>query len=188
MNHITYTTDTLFLDKYQSESVLLCIIHTILFHRMIYKTVRPKEIAHPIFESLYYIVIDDHELHQTVLDNVKNTLETLKERDAGTVSLIFYKSKSNGWFSKNEKVVIERWNIPIHWYNIYDQSHTLSSKERKVVHVYESLLSQLSSISVPVYQVVNEYLLFDIIDSDKSNSFKDILQFIMAGPPKINIF
>lgn len=188
MNYPVYTTQTLLLDKYQAESSLLCMVHTLFFHRMIYKSVRPKEMAHPIFESLYYVMIDDPILHETVVDKIKNTLETLKERPIGTVSIIFYKIKSGNWFSKNEQIEIERWNIPVQWYEQYDQSHTRHSKEQRVLVVYESFLSKLSSIPIPIYQVVNDYLPFDIVDSDKSNSFKDILQFIMSGPPKLNIF
>lgn len=188
MNYPIYTTDTLLLDKYQAESVLLCMIHTLLFHRMIYKSVKPKEVAHPIFESLYYVMIDDPNLHQTVCNKIQAVLETLTERSSGTVSVIFYQNKSNGWFNKNEKIETERWKIPIRWYDTHDKSHTRSFKEKRVHAVYESFLSTLCSIQAPIYQVLNDELQFDIVDYDKSNRFKDLFEFIISGPPKLSIF
>ena len=188
MNLPIHTTDTLLLDKYQAESVLLCMIHTLFFHRMIYKSVKPKEVAHPIFESLYYIMIDDPDLHKSILDKIESVLETLKERKTGTVRVIFYQNKSSGWFNKKEPVEMERWNIPIQWYEPYDKSLTHAFKEKGIIAVYQSFLSKLSSLSDPTCQVINDYIPFDIIDSDKSNSFKDLFEFIMSGPPKLGIF
>jgi|LauGreDrversion4_2_1035121.scaffolds.fasta_scaffold02448_3 hypothetical protein len=189
MNFPTYTTDTLFMDAYQASSVFQMFIHTICFHRMIYKLVKPKELAHPIYDSIYYVMIDDPMFHKTVTEKLEYIIDTVKERPSGTISVIFYHIKpSTGWFSKDDKVEMERWNIPFQWYEPYDKSHTHAMKETHIQSIYLSLLEKLSSVPAPIYQVINSYLPFDIIDSNKSNSFKDILQFITSGPPKLNLF
>jgi len=189
MNFPTYTSDTLLMDPYQGLSVFEMIIHTICFHRMIYKSIKPKEVAHPIYDTIYYVMIDDPTLHHKIMGKLESMIDALKERPSGTVSLIFYHCKpSTGWFSKDEKIEIERWNIPFQWYEVYDKSHHRSLKEQRVRQAYHSLLDKLSSVPAPIYQVINDYLPFDIVDSNKTNSFKEILQFIVSGPPKINLF
>jgi hypothetical protein len=156
---------------------------------MIYKVVKPKEIANPIYDTIYYIMIDDPILEQTVTDKLEYTINSLKDRPSGTLSLLFYYNKpSTGWFSKDEKIEIERWNIPFQWYALYDKSYTHSIKENRIRFVYHSLLDKLSTVPTFVYQVINDYLPFDIIDSNKTNSLKDILQFIVNGPPKLQLF
>ncbi len=177
------------MDTYQALSVFEMFIHTICFHRMIYKSVKPKEIAHPIYDTLYYVMIDDPVFRKTVTEKIEYVIATIKERPTGTVSLIFYHVKpSTGWFSKEEKIEMERWNIPFQWYESYDKSHTHSMKERRIRSVYFTLLEKLSSAPAPVYHAIHDYLPFDIVDSNKSNSFKDLLEFITSGPPKLNLF
>jgi hypothetical protein len=177
------------MDTYQALSVFEMFIHTICFHRMIYKSVKPKEIAHPIYDTLYYVMIDHPVFHKTVTEKLEYVLSTIKERQTGTVSLIFYHVKpSTGWFSTEEKIEMERWNLPFQWYESYDKSHTHEMKEKRIRSVYLSLLEKLSSVPAPIYQVIQSEIPFEIVDSNKSNSFKDILQFITSGPPKLNLF
>lgn len=188
MNLPVYTTDTLLLEKCHAESVLESMIHTLLFHRMIYKKVKPKEATNPVYDRLHYVMIDDDRLHQVVSEKIRIALDTLKERVAGTISIIFYCTKrESGWFSGAEQIEVEKWSIPIQWHKLYDKSITHLHKERHIKHAYESFIAMLSSAPVPVYQVIND-LPFDIIDSDKSSSLKDIFQFIVSGPPKLGIF
>lgn len=185
MNLPTYTTETLYLDQCHAEGVLHGIVHTLLFHRMIYRSVRPKEMPFHAYDTLYYVMIDDDRLHQVVAEKVATVLESLRERPAGTLSVVFYRVQSKGgWFSK-ERADMERWIIPLQWYERYDRSHTQAWKEERIRDMYLSFLSLLSSAPIPLYQVVNEYLPFDIVDMDKPSGLKDILQFIVSGPPKM---
>ena len=189
MNLPVYTTDTLLLEQCHSESVLEAMVHTLLFHRLIYKKVKPKEATNSVYDRLHYVMIDDDTLHRAVTEKIRIALSTLKEKVAGTLSIVFYCTKGgSGWFSKAEQVEVEKWSIPIHWHKLYDKSITHSHKEKHIKLVYESFLGMLSSAPVPVYQVINDDLPFDIVDPDKSNSLKDIFQFIISGPPKFGIF
>lgn len=189
MNFPSYTLDTVFMDPYQAASVFSMMIHTICFHRMIYKSVKPKEVCDPIYDNLYYVKIDDPRLDQRIQEKIGSIVDTLKARPSGTVSVFFYHVKpSTGWFSKEDRTEMERWNIPFQWYELYDKSYPHSVKEQRIREVYQSLLKQLSSAPVPIYQVINDYLPFDIVDSNKSNSLKEIFQFIVSGPPKLNLF
>lgn len=177
------------MDAYQGLSVFKMFVHTICFHRMIYKDVKPKEVNHAIYDSLYYVMIDDPILDQSIHDKLESIIDAVKERPSGTISLVFYHHKpSTGWFSKEERIEMERWHIPFQWYELYDRSHTHSSKEYRIRSAYHYLLNKLSSASAPIYQVINSYLPFDIIDTNKTNSLKDILQFIVSGPPKLSLF
>jgi hypothetical protein len=189
MNIPSYTMDTVLMDPYQGKYVFSMMIHTICFHRMIYKSVKPKEVCDPIYDNLYYIMIDDPLLNQRIEDRLESIIHALKERPSGTITLFFYHVKpSTGWFSKEDRIEMERWNIPFQWYELYDKSYPHSVKEERIRRVYQSLLDKISSAPVPIYQVINDYLPFDIVDSNKSNSLKDILQFIVSGPPKLNLF
>lgn len=186
MNLPVYTTDTLYLEKCHAEAVLYGMVHTLLFHRMIYRTVRPKEVTCSVYDSFHYVMIDDARLHEKVVEKVNAALESLRERPSGTLSILFYRVKSEGgWFSKEERVDMERWSIPLQWYELYDRSHTQAGKEQQIRKMYTTLLALLSSAPPPLYHVINDYLPFDIVDMDKPNSLKEIFQFIVSGPPKM---
>lgn len=189
MNLPVYTTDTLYLDRCHTESVLESFIHTVLFHRVIYKQVKPKEATNPIYDTLHYVMMDDDVLHRMVKEKIETVIQSLKEKKTGTVSVLFFCNKdSGGWFSKTEKVIVERWSIPIQWYELYDKSHSASHKERNIKRVYESLLGMLCTASVPVYSHVKNDIPFDIVDLDNSSRLTDLIQFIISGPPKLGIF
>lgn len=192
MNLPVHTTDTLLLDKYQGESVLEAFVHTILFHRCIVRTVRPKEVANPIYDSLFYVKMEDEEIDGRVKEHIVTTLGTLKERVTGTVAVVFFRIRpASGWFSKEERREVEKWRIPIQWYEVYDKSVSHAVKEQRVRYVYDGLLRMLLHVSldpVPFYQGGNGDLPFDIVDSDKSSSLKDIFHFIVSGPPKLGLF
>lgn len=178
--------ETLRLEKCHAEAVLYALIHTLLFHRMIYRSVRPKEVSCPIYDTLHYVAIDDDRLHRTVVQLLDTALESLRERSSGTLSVVFYRVKSDGgWFSSEERVDMERWSIPIEWYELYDRSHSHAWKEEHLRERYASFLSLVSSAPAPLYQVINDYLPFDIVDTDKISRLKDLFQFIVSGPPKI---
>lgn len=188
MNLPVYTTETLRVDSCHAESVLESMIHTILFHRVIYKKVKPKEVTNPIYDSLYYVMIDDERLHRMVQEKTKVAVQSLKERKGGTIAVHFYCTRdSGGWLSKKENVVVERWSLPIQWYELYDRSHTMEQKERQIKQVYESLLSVLCTAPVPVYRIESGDIPFDIVDLDKPNMLQDLFQFITSGPPKLGM-
>lgn len=189
MNVPIYTIDTLLLDRCHAESVLLAFVHTILFHRMIYRIVRPKDESCGVYEVLNYVRVDDDVLHQMVREKISSALESLRERDTGVLSIVFYYIRpSGGWWSKEEQVEMERWNIPLQWYELYDRSDSHQQKVAHLLRSMENLLTVLSSAPPTHYPIINRDLPFDIIDSDKTNSFKDIIQFIVRGPPKLGIF
>ncbi len=188
MNLPIYTTDILYLDICHAESVLESVIHTILFHRVIYKRVKPKEATNPVYDSLHYVMIEDEALHRLVQEKIRTALQSLKERKKGTLSVQFYCTKeSGGWLSKEETVVVERWSIPIQWYELYDRSHTTQQKEARIKHIYESLLSLLCAAPVPVYRMGKDDMPFDVIDLEKPSMLQDLFQFIVSGPPKLGI-
>lgn len=188
MNLLVYTTSTLHLDQCHAEAVLESMIHTILFHRVIYKKVKPKEATNPIYESLHYVMIDDNDLHRLVQEKIQSALQSLKGRKAGTVSVLFYCTKeSRGWLSKEENIVVERWSIPIQWSELYDRSRTIQQKESHVKHIYESLLSLLCVAPVPVYRTDKDSIPFDVVDLEKPSMLQDLFQFIVSGPPKLGI-
>ena len=189
MNLPVYTTPMLHIDACHAESVLESMIHTSLFHRVIYKKVKPKEVAHPIYDSLYYVMIDDEPLRRIVQEKIQMAVQSLKERKTGTIAVHFYCTRdSGGWLSKKENIVVERWSLPIQWYELYERSHTTQQKERRIKQTYESLLSILCTSPVPVYRVENGDIPFDIVDLDKPNMLQDLFQFITSGPPKLGIF
>lgn len=189
MNLPVYTTDTLYLDQCHAESVLESFVHTVLFHRVIHKTVKPKEATNPIYDTLHYVMMDDAILHRMVKNKLETVLQSLRERKSGTISVVFFCNKdSGGWFSKTEQVIVERWSFPIQWYDLYDKSYSTSQKERNMKRIYESLLGMLCTASVPVYSHIKNDIPFDIVDSDKSNKLTDLFQFIISGPPKLGIF
>lgn len=195
MNLPVHTTDTLLLDHYQGESIVDTFIHTILFHRLtLGRTVKPKETTNPIYDSLYYVKIADEEVEERVKEQVAQTMMTLRERASGTVALVFYHIQpSSGWFKKEERTEVEKWRIPVQWYETYDRSVSHGAKEERVRRAYESLLRTLMSVTLePVLfsqGSLHSYSLpFEVMDSDKRNSLKEILQFIVSGPPKLGLF
>jgi hypothetical protein len=192
MNLPVHTTDTLLLEKYQGESVIEAFVHTILFHRLIVRMARPKEVAHPIYESIHSIQLDDEAVEECVKERVTHALGSLKERVSGTVALTFSLLRpASGWFRQEERTEVEKWRIPVQWYDGHDKSLTHAVKEQRVRQVYDGLLRMLRMVSldpVPLYQGGKKDLPFDIVDSDKSNSLKDIFQFIVSGPPKLGLF
>ena len=188
MNLPVYTTNTLYMDSCHATTVLESMIHTILFHRVIYKKVKPKETTNPVYDSLYYVMIEDEDLHRIVQEKIQVALQSLKERKRGTLSIHFYcTQESGGWLSKKENVVVERWSLPIQWYELYDRSLTTQQKEHRVKQTYDSLLSLLCTAPVPVYRVEKGDIPFDIVDLDKPNMLQDLFQFIVSGPPKLGI-
>jgi hypothetical protein len=193
MNLPVYTTDTLLLDTYQGESILQMVVHTILFHRWVTRRTRPKEVTNPIFDTLVYVKMDDEEIERYVSEQVARAMETIKEKATGTVALLFYRVQpASGWFRREERVEVEKWRIPIQWYEPYDKSVRLPVKEQRVRSVYDSLLRMLMSVSlepIPFHQEeVGHSLPFDVVDADKSSSLKDMLHFIVSGPPKLGLF
>ena len=198
MNLPVHTTSTLLLDKYQGPSVLEAFVHTILFHRMIHRMARPTEVVNPIYESLMYVHCGDHAVSERVTEHVREAMETLQERVAGTMVVGLYLVRpASGWFHKEEKVELEKWRIPVQWYELYDRSVTHAMKEERVRVVYEGLLRMLMEATLdplPFWvggdggERDNRTLPFDVVDADKSSSLKDILQFIVSGPPRMGLF
>lgn len=198
MNLPVHTTPVLLLDKYQGSSVLEAFVHTILFHRMVHRMARPTEVGNPIYESLVYVHSGDDMVSERVKERVRDAMETLQERVAGTLVVVFYLIRpSSGWFRKEEKVELEKWRIPVQWYELYDRSVTHAMKEERVRVVYDGLLRMLMEATLdplPFWvegdggERENRTLPFDVVDADKSSSLKDILQFIVSGPPRMGLF
>jgi hypothetical protein len=137
--------------------------------------------------------MDDEEVEKRVSEQVEHAMETIKERDTGTVAIMFYQIRpASGWFRREERVEVEKWRIPIHWYEAYDKSVSYSVKEQHVRFVYDSLLRMLMAVSleaVPFHQGEAENTLpFEIVDVDKTSSLKDMFHFIVSGPPKLGLF
>lgn len=191
MNLPIHITNTLLLDKYQGESVLEAFVHTILFHRMSHRMAKPIEVGNPIYESLVYVHGGDRAVSERVTDQIRNVLETLREREGGTLVVIVYRIQTTtGWFPKEERIEVEKWRIPLQWYELYDRSMTHAIKEERVRVVYEGLLRMLMELtldSVP-FGMDEGAIPFDIVDADKSSSLKDIFQFIVSGPPRLGLF
>jgi hypothetical protein len=159
---------------------------------MIHQMATPTEVGNPIYESLVYVHGGDRAVSERVTEQIRNTVETMKERVAGTVVVVFYRIRpASGWFSKEERIEVEKWRIPVQWYELYDRSIRHALKEERVQRVYGGLLQMLLGASlnpVPFSMDRGRDLPFDVIDSDKSSSLKDILQFIASGPPKLGLF
>lgn len=200
MNLPVHTTPVLLLDKYQGPSVLEAFVHTILFHRMVHRMARPTEVGNPIYESLVYVHSGDDAVSERVTEHVRDAMLTLQDRVAGTLVVVLYLIRpASGWFRKEEKVELEKWRIPIQWYEMYDRSVSHAIKEERVRIVYEGLLRMLMEATLdPLpfwvgkaeanHKEESSTLPFDVVDADKSSSLKDILQFIVSGPPKMGLF
>lgn len=186
MNLPVHTTDTLFLDKYLGVSVLEAFVHTILFHRMVHRMVRPIEVGHPVYDSLVYLHSGEE-----VAERIRGAMETLGERDTGTLVVVFYRIQSrSGWWWGEERTEVEKWRIPIQWYTEYDRSLTHSVKEGRVRDVYDGLLRMLLGQTLdPVpFTISAQGVPFDVMDADKPSRLRDMVQFIVSGPPRMGLF
>jgi hypothetical protein len=191
MNCLDYTIPIFKIDSYQLPNMLQCIFHTILFHRMIYKVVKPKEILCSAFDSLSYISIDDpvlHDIVQTMIDSLikKMDIHTTHIQQTFHFTLGFYKPIKRMWPFQDEQLYYEKWKLSISIYSMYDKSITRETKENYTYHSYQELLSILLNAPVPPpYIDTLQYLFFNIIDSEQKNFIHEFIDMIKSGPPRI---
>jgi hypothetical protein len=186
MNYPIYTLPyPIWLDTYQAPSVLSCFLHTALFHRQLFQCVRPKEMSSAVFDTLVYVAIDDNELHSRVEEDISRVIEELGT-EGGTVTLLFYSvKKGSGWFATEEKREIEKWVIPVRWYDGRDKSIALSKKEEQVYHRYQEWLALFLSTPIPHSPCIQTYLSFSISVMESRNRFHELFHTLISGPPKL---
>jgi Autophagy-related protein 101 len=191
MNCLDYTVPTFQIDSHQLENILQCIIHTILFHRMIYKSIKPKECHCSAFESISYCSINDPILEKNVQTHIQSLMKKINIQYKNTeqkfyFSISFYKLIEHMWPFQDEHIYTERWNLSISIYSIYDKSLSRDTKDRRVNESYHQLLSILSKANIPTPHLdSNQYLYFDIIHSEQKNLLNDLVDMIKSGPPRI---
>lgn len=191
MNCLVYTVPTFQIDSFQLKNILECILHTILFHRMIYKVIKPRDNLCSAFESLSYISINDPILDKIIENHIHSIMKKINVQyknveQTFSFSIGFYKLIKHTWPFSDDHLYTEKWNISICIYSIYDKSLTRETKDRRVFHTYESLLSILSKADVPAPHFDNlKYNYFDIIDSDQKNILTNIVDMLKSGPPRM---
>jgi len=191
MNCLDYTVPVFQIDSFQLKNMLECILHTILFHRMIYKAIKPKDVLCSAFELLSYTSIDDPILEKNVLSKIDTLMKRINVQYKNIeqtfhFSIGFYKLIKHTWPFSDEHLYTEKWNISISIYSIYDKSLTRETKDRKVYNTYQSLLTILSKADVPApYYDDLKYNYFDIIDSDQKDILTNLVDILKSGPPRI---
>ena len=191
MNCLDYKIPTFQIDSFQLKNILECILHTILFHRMIYKVITPKDNLCSAFDSLSYCSINDPLLEKNVQTHIESLIKKINIQYKNVeytfhFSIGFYKLITHMWPFSDEHIYTEKWNISISIYSIYDKSLSRETKDKRVYHTYQSLLSILLQADVPAPHLdQSHYNYFDIIDSDKKDIFTNIVDMIKSGPPRI---
>jgi hypothetical protein len=191
MNCLEYTIPTFQVDSHQLKNILECILHTILFHRMIYKVIKPKDILCSAFESLSYSAIDDPLLDKNVQSKIDSLIKRMNIQYKNTeqifyFSIGFYQLIKHTWPFSDEHNYTEKWNLSVSIYSIYDKSLSRDTKDRRVNSTYQTLLSILLKADIPSPHFDEyKYSYFDIIDSDKKDILTNIVDMIKSGPPRI---
>jgi hypothetical protein len=197
MNCNNYTIPTFNVDVHQINNILHCVIHTILFHRMIYKVIKPKEIVCSAFDLLSYVAIDDIILEEYTREQIDsfitkkynhiyNYKANKENQNVIFLTLAFYKLIKHTWPFSDEKIIYEKWNISISIYSIYDKSLSRSTKDSELNKSYQILLETLQNLQAPPsYLDKYQFLYFEIIDSEQKSILTDFINMIKTGPPRI---
>jgi len=190
-------------EVYQAKDILTKLLHTIFFHRAL-GVVTPMELPCQNLQTTY-LTCGDKKVHHDV-DQLINSLEgKVEERKESLVdvTLAFYtlreKNALLGWKKTQEKVVWERWVIPIVlcW---SPSGHIDSAEEKKLQEIESAVTEQVLFIlqkveenkdhlppmhGDPRHSSAPMQCLYDLSIPEKSGSNWPIDMFKMINPPTI---
>lgn len=186
MNYEIFNINKLILEKYEVKDVLSCLIHTILFNRIL-TVMTPVEVKCDNFDITYYqhdsIKIIDY-VDERIDKFFNNILDT--GTNSGDLNLGFYeKVSSSSWFTgSTDKIYWEKWCFPIVIENQrYIDNETRNQKHRNtkeyIVKTLHNMLDILQTKKNHIPPIKNNQS-FELSFTKETNSLSKILTSVKS--------
>jgi hypothetical protein len=174
MNLISFVLDETPTDLHHFRATARCLIHTILFQRMVEPT-RPKEMNPPEFDTIDYVM--NPRLEENVEEHIDKLRGLLRKKKFIQLTLSLRRvTKESGWFSSEETVEWERWTLPIRL--------TFAMKESDVKDQIQNILKRCDARVEHFPAGKLAYAIYDASE-EKGWTFADLAQLIKARPPSL---
>ncbi|XP_039116975.1 autophagy-related protein 101-like [Dioscorea cayenensis subsp. rotundata] len=158
----TWQLDELEVEPLEIREVLRCIVHTIMFHRVL-GLVRPKDTDSELFE-ITYVKCGDEELERKIEEKIDQLIVWIEKHPNKKISvcLSFFeiKNKQTKWFNKTDRVYWEHWYInlqlvksrTITTFHLIEQTTKLEEASSK----HAALESALREVMFQIVRFANE--------------------------------
>ncbi|KAI4327497.1 hypothetical protein L6164_019949 [Bauhinia variegata] len=149
-------------EHFEIREVLLCILHTIVFHRAL-GLVRPRDIDLELFD-ITYVQCGDMELEKKIDDKIEQFISWVEKHPnkKSQICLSFYevKNKQVSWFSnKIERIYWEQWYINLNVAQ-HPKAHSSKSVQSKVVYTGEDRDARNAALEASLREVLFQIIKF----------------------------